>query len=284
MLRFTKGVRKVIPSFPLWSNQLTAPPSLVNMHNLQSLQAGTSGKTVVYFPACISRLMGKPPGKSKSILAAFIDVSKKAGVNVITAKNITGSCCGQIFSSKGYADAYRFTASKVIKQLWELSDHGSYPVVTDISSCTYTLKNMRTILAEQDIVLFDKLTIMDSVEYLHDIVLPGIKIKSKKSSIVLHPVCSLHKMGTESVLKHLASHLADQVIVPVHSGCCGMAGDRGFLFPELTASATNEEASEIKELVSEGYYSTTRTCEMALAEATGKNFESILFLADECTA
>jgi D-lactate dehydrogenase len=72
------------------------------------------------------------------------------------------------------------------------------------------------------------------------------------------------------------------VTVPKYAGCCGMAGDRGFLFPELTASATAPEAMEVRqEKHHDGYYSSTKTCEMALSEAVKKNYESILYLVDE---
>ena len=60
-----------------------------------------------------------------------------------------------------------------------------------------------------------------------------------------------------------------------------MAGDRGFLFPELTASATNTEALEVNEIKYEGYYSSTKTCEMAISAAVKENYESILYLVDE---
>jgi D-lactate dehydrogenase len=68
----------------------------------------------------------------------------------------------------------------------------------------------------------------------------------------------------------------------MHAGCCGMAGDRGFLFPELTGAATRPEASEINQNPYEGYYSTSRTCEIAMSDAVGKNYHSILYLVDEC--
>jgi len=61
-----------------------------------------------------------------------------------------------------------------------------------------------------------------------------------------------------------------------------MAGDRGFLFPELTISATFLEAQEVKAADFEGYYSSTKTCEMAMSEAVNKNYESILYLVNEC--
>ncbi|MNY38208.1 hypothetical protein D3C86_1728180 [compost metagenome] len=61
-----------------------------------------------------------------------------------------------------------------------------------------------------------------------------------------------------------------------------MAGDRGFLFPELTAAATAPEAAEVKRKEYDGYYSTAKTCEMAMSDAVSKNYESILYLVDEC--
>jgi D-lactate dehydrogenase len=60
-----------------------------------------------------------------------------------------------------------------------------------------------------------------------------------------------------------------------------MAGDRGFLVPELTASATKPEADEVRARQFDGYYSSTKTCEMAMSEAVGKNYESILYLVDD---
>ena len=111
--------------------------------------------------------------------------------------------------------------------------------------------------------------------------MPLVTLKQKKSNIVLHPVCSLEKMKTENKFIRLATHFADEVTIPKNAGCCGMAGDRGFLFPELTASATRTEAGEISEKKYEGYYSSTKTCEMAMSSAVRENYESILYLVDE---
>ncbi len=91
----------------------------------------------------------------------------------------------------------------------------------------------------------------------------------------------LQKLKTHDKFVEIANAYAEKVIVPLNSGCCGMAGDRGFLVPGLTASATFEEAKEVKECNAEGYYSSTKTCEMAMSEAVGANYESILYLIDE---
>jgi D-lactate dehydrogenase len=51
----------------------------------------------------------------------------------------------------------------------------------------------------------------------------------------------------------------------------------------LTASATAFEAAEVKQGSYAGYYSSAKTCEMALSEAVGHNYESLLHLVDECS-
>ena len=124
--------------------------------------------------------------------------------------------------------------------------------------------------------------IIDSIDYLADFIIPHLLIK-KKSSIALHPVCSLTHMRLENKFLSLARSLAEKVTIPIHAGCCGMAGDRGFLFPELTYSATRPEAEELKQGKYDGYYSTAKTCEMAMSEAVGANYHSLLHLADECS-
>jgi D-lactate dehydrogenase len=280
MWRMTNGVRKILPSFPLWSDQLVYPSKLQVLK--KQTKVDSDRNTVLYFPGCISRLLGSSPIGKKNILETFISVSLKSGINVVIPENIVGSCCGQIFSSKGFREAFRKTANKIVEQLWKETLEGKYPVVMDISSCTYTLHNLRPMLLPASQQKFDQLKIMDSIEYLHDMILPLNLDRQKKDTIVLHPVCSLQKMGIENKFIKTAKFFSENVTIPLHSDCCGMAGDRGFLFPELTGAATFHEANEVRTKDYQAYYSSTKTCEMAISEAVGKNYESILYLADEC--
>jgi D-lactate dehydrogenase len=277
MPNITRVLRKIIPAFPLWTGQLLPPPRLSVLK-----QPAATGATIVYFPSCISRLMGSSADGKKNIMETFMDVSAKAGIRVKVLDNIKRSCCGQIYSSKGFGDAYRFAANKIVDQLWQSTEEGLHPTVMDVSSCTYTLHHLRPALSPENQVRYDRLKIIDTIDYLHDMVMPACQPVSKKDNIVLHPVCSLKKMGTENKLTRIAKHFATHVTIPVQAGCCGMAGDRGFLFPELTASATAHEAHEVRLAEYEGYYSSTKTCEMAMSEAVGKNYESVLYLVDEC--
>ncbi|WP_343743881.1 FAD-binding and (Fe-S)-binding domain-containing protein [Chitinophaga sp.] len=276
MTNLTKGIRSIIPSVPLWSTQLSPAPKLNILQPRQSADA-----SIVYFPACISRMLGTYEGKSKNLMETFLSVCDKAGISVVVPDNLSGTCCSQIFSSKGYKDAYQHTANHIIDKLWNDTRQGTLPVVIDVSSCAYTLHHVRPTLTDANKQKFDQLQILDAVDFLHDFVLPKVTAVNKKKSIALHPVCSLEKMKTGHKFVRVAQFFAEEVIVPKNAGCCGMAGDRGFLFPELTASATRPESMEVKCNEHDGYYSSTKTCEIAMSAAVKKNYESVLYLVDE---
>lgn len=281
MTNITSGIRKIFPAMPLWSAQIGYPPDLSVLKLKQQAIDKTGKPAVIYFPGCISRMLGTYEGKEKNIMETFMSVCNKSGIAVVVVENASGSCCSQIFSSKGFKDAYQFTANDIVNRLWKSSNEGRLPVVIDVSSCAYTLHNIRPVLNEENKIKYDQLTILDSVDFLHDMVMPAAIVKQRKNNIVLHPVCSLEKMKTGNKFTKLANHFANEVTVPTYAGCCGMAGDRGFLFPELTAAATSPEALEVKQQAYNGYYSSTKTCEMAMGEAVNKNYESVLYLVDE---
>ncbi|HUS02012.1 MAG TPA: FAD-binding and (Fe-S)-binding domain-containing protein [Chitinophagaceae bacterium] len=281
MKRFTGAIKKIIPAFPLWSNQLQVTKSKTRLAKYRSTDP-PGDLQIVYFPTCISRVMGGSNDNKKSITDTFLSIAAKAGINVLIPENIQSNCCGQIFSSKGFTKAYAYTANKTFEELWEISGEGNLPVVVDASSCTYTFQHCRLVLNSINKERFDKLRIIDSVDFIHDYILPRVKKDEKKQRIVLHPVCSLPKLGLDRKFFTVAGHFSEIVEVPVYAGCCGMAGDRGFLFPELTASATALEARDVKPTEYDGYYSSAKTCEMAMSDAVGKNYESILYLVDEC--
>jgi D-lactate dehydrogenase len=281
MFKLTRGIKRVFPAMPLWSDHLLLPPRLSALKSKNNAVSQRAESAIVYFPACISRTMGTYAGKEKNLMETFMSVCSKSGIGVIVLSDVMGSCCSQIFSSKGFKDASRFTANKIVDQLWKSSKEGALPIVIDVSSCAYTLHHLRPVLNDENKQKFDALTILDSVEFLHGMVMPFVEVTARQQDIVLHPVCSLQKMKTQDKFIKVAKHFAKTVTVPKHAGCCGMAGDRGFLFPELTASATHAEALEVKQKKYDGYYSSTKTCEIALSEAVREDYVSILYLVDE---
>ncbi len=281
MIAITGAIKKIIPPFPLWSNQLHTTGRITGKYQKNIADFTQEENSVVYFPTCISRVMGGAEGK-KNTPDTFLSVSQKSGINVIIPKGIEALCCGQLFSSKGFNKAYAAKCNETVEKLWEITNQGRIPVILDVTSCSHTLQQCRPVLDEMNKQHFDQLRILDSIDYLHDYILPVSQPLEKKGSVVVHPVCSLQKMGLERQFLAVTNHFTEFVHVPVNAGCCGMAGDRGFLFPELTASATAPEAADVRVKAYEGYYSSGKTCEIAMSDAVGKNYESVLYLADEC--
>jgi D-lactate dehydrogenase len=244
-----------------------------------------AGARAIYFPSCVSRVMGRLPGEPKdlSLMEATIQVASRAGVSVHIPEDVAGTCCGTPFSSKGYNQAHAAAVNAAVERLWRWSGEGQLPVVVDTSPCTYGLITARSCLSPQNQQRFDRLQILDSIDFVHDRLLPNLKIKQKAGRVALHPVCSAIKMNLSAKLENIARACAVDVLIPVSANCCGFAGDRGFLFPELTASATKYEAAEVLARECDGYFSSSRTCEIGMTRATGQIYRSFMFLLEQAT-
>lgn len=88
-------------------------------------------------------------------------------------------------------------------------------------------------------------------------------------------------MNVDTVMTEIAHMCADNVTVPPDSYCCGAAGDRGFMFPEVARSATRDERADIKDKKFDGCYSLARTCEISMMDSIKMPYESIVYLVDE---
>ncbi|MCF7797341.1 MAG: FAD-binding oxidoreductase [Lentisphaeria bacterium] len=264
---------------PAW-NRFT-PTGARLLPALPQTQAPSGTDTIVYFPACLSRGMGEIPHEKheKSVPQALIDVVQAAGIEMRYPKQVNELCCGTPYSSKGYRNALIRMAERVTNALWESTEAGKYPVVMDTSPCTYRIKTYDEILYGEALERWQKLTILDVVAFLHDSVLPRVKITKVHGEAVLHPTCSTTKMELDEKFLALAEACVERAIIPEHHGCCGFAGDRGMLVPELTESATEREAELVRELTGDaGHYSISRTCEMGMSSATDRPYSSIIHL------
>jgi len=243
------------------------------------------GAQAIYFPACISRMMGHLPGESEelSLVEALVRVSARAGVPVHIPLDVEGTCCGVPFSSKGFDQAHKYTVNHAIEKFWEWSQEGRLSIVMDTSPCTYGVVTSRAYLTPDNQAKFDKLKIIDSTAFAYDVLLPKLQVNRKVGSVVLHPVCSLTKMNLLPKLEGVAQACADKVVVPRDAGCCGFAGDRGFTHAELTASATKHEAKEVKSQSFDGHYASSRTCEVGMTRSTGEIYRSFLYLLESAT-
>jgi D-lactate dehydrogenase len=130
---------------------------------------------------------------------------------------------------------------------------------------------------------FERVEVLDSIAWAHDHLLPRLEVSRKVPSATVHPTCSAGHLGLAGKLEALAGELAEQVTVPAGTTCCGMAGDRGLLHPELPASALRDVADELAERGVEEHLCSNRTCEIALQQATGAPYASFVLLLERLT-
>jgi D-lactate dehydrogenase len=244
------------------------------------------GAAAVYVPSCTNRIFGRAKGEPgvASLAEAMVTVSARAELPLWIPGEVAGSCCGLPWGSKGFGDAHRHKANEMVERLWHWSEGGELPVVIDAASCTHAVTEPgEGVLAESNAEWLGKLTILDSVAWAHDRLLPRLSIPRRLDSATIHPTCATRQMGLAPRLRALADALADDVYVAPSATCCGFAGDRGFSHPELTESATADQAAELAGHRFDAYLSNNRTCEIGLSRTTGEPYESPLFLLERLT-
>jgi D-lactate dehydrogenase len=174
--------------------------------------------------------------------------------------------------------------ARTVEALWAWSGEGKLPVVSDASSCTLGLRaEAAAALPEELQEKHSKLEVLDSIEWLERL-LEKLEVPRKLGRVAVHPTCAVRHLGLAHRLEALAGEIADEAVVPISSTCCGFAGDRGMLRPELTASATAAEARELSERGPfDAHLCTNRTCEIGLERATGEPFGSVALALEELT-
>lgn len=255
---------------PAWSESMpqAAPATLP--------ASSRAGAAAVYLPSCLNRIFGNPRGApaGPTLPEALVAVSARAGMPLWIPDDVAGHCCGVPWSSKGYSAGHEHMAAKTSAALQRWSDGGRLPVVIDASSCTLG------VLTEIEL---DGVEVLDSVAWVHDRLLDRLQIPRRRRDLVLHATCACSQLGLAGKLAKIAENLAEEVVVPAATGCCGMAGDRGWLHPELPASALRDVARELDGRRFDGCLSSNRTCEIALHQETGRRYGSFVLMLEELT-
>ena len=257
-------------SLPKWSPALARPVKF-KAHQPRPMSPGT--ECVVYFPSCAARNMGSQRGHDgvDALPVAAERLFGKAGFGTVYPRNLSELCCGQPFESKGLADTADRKAAELEAALRVASEDGRLAIVFDTSPCAYRMKRY----------LAGRLTVRDSIEFIHDAVLPRVAIERQSGPVAIHPVCSVRKMGTVGQLQRIAETCSAEVVTADEVLCCGFAGDKGFNRPELNEHALRRLKSALPPTCHTGY-STSRTCEIGLSEQAGFAYESIIYLVDRC--
>ncbi|MFE9014902.1 FAD-binding and (Fe-S)-binding domain-containing protein [Streptomyces cyaneofuscatus] len=248
------------------------------------------GASAVYYPACVNRIFAGPeagpaagpPGTS--LAEALVAVSERAGKPVWIPEDVAGTCCATIWHSKGYDAGNRIMANRIVEAAWGWTAGGTLPLVVDASSCTLGIaEEVVPYLTEDNRALHRELTVVDSLVWAADELLPELTVSRRTGSAVVHPTCSMEHLGDTEQLRVLAEACADEVTVPDDAGCCAFAGDRGMLHKELTDRATAKEAAEVNSRTYDAYLSANRMCEIGMERATGHPYRSALIELERAT-
>jgi D-lactate dehydrogenase len=254
---------------PKWSPALARP-----VHFVPSPRPQKGAERLIYFPSCAARNMGAQRGHDGEALPSVAErLFQRAGFDVVYPAGLDGLCCGQPFESKGLVEAADQKSSELGRALRDASENGRWTIVFDTSPCTYRMKKM----------LAGSLAIQDSIEFVHDTLLPRLTITPERGPVAVHPVCSVRKMGSLDKLVAIAGRCCAAVVTVDAVQCCGFAGDRGFTRPELNEHALRHLHAAIPAGCTGGV-SSSRTCEIGLSEAAGVPYESILCLVERCSS
>ncbi|WP_327121052.1 FAD-binding oxidoreductase [Streptomyces sp. NBC_01341] len=244
-----------------------------------------AGARAVYYPACVNRVFAGPEDAGALSLAeAVVSLSARAAKPVWIPEDVRGTCCATIWHSKGYDAANAVMANRIVEAAWAWTAGGTLPLVVDASSCTLGLAHeVVPYLTEDNRALHRELTVVDSLVWAADELLPSLTVFRRTGSAVLHPTCSMGHLGDTAHLHAVAEACAEEVVVPDDAGCCAFAGDRGLLHKELTDSATVKEAAEVGTREYDAYLSANRMCEIGMDRATGRHYHSALIELEKAT-
>lgn len=255
----------------------------VPTHRFASSKAGAQA---VNFPARINRMFGNSDPAHPANLPlpqAVVELGRRSGVPVWIPQDVGGRCCGTLWSSKGYNEGFKYHASQIVNDMWRWSDQGQLPIIVDASSCTHgILENIPTVLSGTDKKLFSQLRILDVVEWLVTEVIDHLTTTETLGNIAVHPTCSIQHLGLDADLLKVAQTIgAASVLEGTH--CCGSAGDRVLLHPELTESATKEERHSLDSGDYDCFVASNRAWEMGLEMITDRPFERIAVVLERAS-
>ncbi len=234
----------------------------------------TGSDRVVYLPSCASRTMGPARGDPEQdpLPVKTVALLHKAGYQVIYPSGLDNLCCGRPFASKGLPDQAEHMARQLENALFAASEEGKYPVLCDTVPC------VQTVLERMD----QRLQLFDPVQFIYEKLRSRLVFHRRAGTVTLHITCSTSKLGLGDRLRELAEACAERVVVPEGIDCCGWAGDRGFSFPELNASALQGLRAQLPADCEAGYCN-SRTCEIGASLHGEIHYRSIVYLVDHCS-
>lgn len=166
-----------------------------------------------YFPTCLARV-------SSSLRDDLAVLCQAAGIALVLPRDADDLCCGQPFASKGFPAVAGEVRGRTLTALGMTELVG---VVTDTATCASHLR--------------PEIPILDPATFAATVLLPRLGLPPDLAAPWLHPTCADQQAGWGPALQAAVP----QGKIPAELSCCGMAGDKGWSRPGLTAAATARE-------------------------------------------
>jgi D-lactate dehydrogenase len=237
-----------------------------------TVERQSAGDPVVYFPACGGRIFGPNSVGEPQLADVIQELLVRAGFAPRLPRGFDGLCCGQMLASKGMKEEADATSARLEAALIAASENGRYPIIMDASTCSLRMQQY----------LDGRLTLLDFHEFAHDALLPRLRLVKRPDPVALHVNCAVRKSCSDAKLQKVVKACAEEVVQPASVTCCGFAGDRGFVVPELNRHALRGIHAELPAACVCGV-SSNRTCEIGLTAETGIPYRSIAYLLEECS-
>jgi len=256
---------------PQWTAAMPQPERAIRM---PAASVHDERPRVVYFAACVSRIMGPAASdrEQMSLAAKTQALLEKAGYRVISPAPQDGLCCGQPFASKGYAEQAERKRQELRDSLLEASRGGLDPIYCDTSPCTLRLL--------QDLT-DERLDVYDPVRFIRTFLLDKLQFTPQAEPVAVHVTCSTQHLGEGQALIDIVRRCTQELVIPEGIHCCGFAGDKGFTTPELNSHALRT-LNAVVQHCDEGI-STSRTCEIGLSQHGGIDYHGLVYLVDRVT-
>ncbi|WP_163565073.1 FAD-binding and (Fe-S)-binding domain-containing protein [Helicobacter suis] len=242
--------------------------------NTYKLHDKPAKKNVLYFSTCINRAFAPSafmPDK-RSLQEVFESLCTKAGYGVIYPQELPKFCCGKAFIN--YQDLSIQNQAKNAHLLHTLSRSGEVPIVLDHSACSaYLIESFK----DQGLLIYDMPI------FIKEVLLPSLKIQPLEENVALYTMCSAKRLGYQEPMRSLARACSrGEIIEHVDTGCCGFAGDKGFLTPELNDHALIDLVRFYEDKSVKRGFCSSSTCEVGLSQHAKIPFQHIAYLVDAC--
>lgn len=210
-------------------------------------------------PACPNRIFDSVQKYSEYPSELILE---KIGFKVNYLADNEKSCCGQMYHSS----CNHIQEKASIKQIHQQVNDAAGFAIIDNSSCAGFAKD-------------SGVKLLDINEFICNHV-DKLNLTQKYNKIALHIDCSTAKHAFNPKYLEVLQKCAKEVVIPEGIKCCGFAGDKGFVVPELNASSLSNLAPQVNDC--EIGVTFNRSCQIGLTKHAKIEYISFVELLLSC--